>query len=738
MLKLAHCIYPPYHPYKERPIVKQEVSVDDKKMTCRQRICEHLKSKMPTIHLMCSALTHRYLYYLPTSFFIVAMRSATLFALALFCILNVVRLNAIACDRDQVTVHIVLSQFGATVWVDGERRGNAPLKPLCLQGGLHVIKLVRPSRPGRSAKQVSRLVWVPHHGSWSVDLSTIRLESDPSEVVEIGEIKPRLSRSSSESSQTSSSSSRVRQRRPLSDLSPPTQLTLRGEISNLGSTQDPTHDTLLSAYELILGHHDADYSDPGLRFGVHMISRQDLWVGDLPLHHATPWTRDQSRISARESWLGWRMNSSGTLQIQGGRLRDHIGRRQLVMDGLSAQTRWGTLTKSWSAKMSVGRGAETIVDQMISTSSPHLAPARLMISTRGDISDGAQSATLSLDALLPLSHDGALGRDQDEVSPWFTPPKLRSPHHLWAISSRLQHQDFKLDGHVSLNLSSDNAHGSHESKQKTETLSHELTPLSAWSLSLSWGENGPKPSGEAQKQSRTWSVQGEISQRAGDYWDQVALPGVVWSDAHQAPVTLAHVNSVWRRLSLHFDMRRGVAPLWRGADGHRREGSVYRYRIAWNDLNDDRQGSLATESSTQGLTLAATLWDTQRGARRWGINPWAEREVLSSRIQSALGVGWRHRWRLSSDAAPNADLRFEVMGYLDPIKLSTHDQSSMKSDDALDIDLVWAEGLITYQEDRLKLSAHCGRPLNLPQMITRNMWLVRCGLRLTIDAPVTF
>ena len=114
-------------PYKERPIVKQEVSTDDKKNQEMTRLNHALDLKMLTPHYMSCSRDCRCVGFS-------AIRQVIWFAVALVFQITFNRGNlvAYACDSDKVEVQIVLSQFGATVWIDGEQRGKAPLKSLCL------------------------------------------------------------------------------------------------------------------------------------------------------------------------------------------------------------------------------------------------------------------------------------------------------------------------------------------------------------------------------------------------------------------------------------------------------------------------------------------------------------------------------------------------------------------------------------------------------------------------------
>ena len=646
------------------------------------------------------------------------------------------------CPLRASKLSLEMSQFGATVWVDGVLLGRAPLPPLCVSGGLHLIEI---QRGGRSRGGVAkRLIWAPSSGAWTLDLSDVSLTPTRS----TPEPTPESTlKSASRAQSTSSTRPSPRERgaalrqeerdqragQDRAKTAPETAetqsetifLSFRGAFTDL-SARAPRHRTLLSAHELSL---DSDQRDtPGWRCRASMLSRQDLWTGDLTLHHDPAWRSEESQLFTRRLSLGWRKaHHSLDARIEVGRAPEIFGQRSLLMDGVRAQVSWPLSARAelgaqdqWSLTVEglIARGAERAVSfgdlDPVASPTPsqplnaHDETGRALM--RMSASRGS-SLTLSTSLLIPFS------------SPLARPV---APSTMSTATSRELSPLLLLEARGAYELLSLNALATlYPERFTTESearLSEIKRSLSEALLRLNLGE-----SREGQ---HDWDVTLWGSWRSGDRWDQLTIPGMVWPQAYLGSRADLGGYARWSRWQLSARNTQGVAPYWHTPHLTPLRGSVRRAELSWNrargELHAPKRRAREREGS-RGLSASLVLWELQDTARRWGLNPWSAQTATSPSRRVALGLGWRSVLSLSS----RAHLSLEGSVHIDPLQLTS---ATFDDVSALWGSTIWAEVRARYQRDQLSVSTYCGQPLELPQLPAPNLWLTQCGVTLSISA----
>ena len=675
------------------------------------------------------------------------------------------------CLRTEALIKVYSQEYGAVLWIDGERYGFIPIKTFCLSSGLHHFALhtvsglntVNTQQFAHQRAVRSQVLWIPNTIDLSIDLSRLSLSNT---------VK-----------QTELNSSRL--------------ISLDAEFSTPSARAQMTPDEpkrwldhlLLSSEFVAVNSHTAmmNSSDQGLKSNGHFLNRQsvsyrnapaerlqiraelrglkDLVEPDYRVHLQDPWSK-KFKLWVQELNVGFHWSLGNPISHQNSRVRDGDGQIKLgrmlvqhgartnLLDGLAlSQSFFRYEGSEWLNDLKFNVSVATNRSQKLSFNQAHSIISQSQnqnLWTELGLSYTQQSrlrsrvSTLKMNVSLLQMNTKALGDRSPLTSSW-----NEDYDRLGLLELEWLDDDQYISSHLAINSSSQLSH----SHQKI-ALNHQRSNLKFRAL---------------------WTYY------AGDVWDQQWLTPVLWPNTYQDSQLSLRQALIWNGVQFAYGYQQGAKPTWYGVKSNQQAtgqalsvtwgalGSAF-VRLARSNFLEHR---LMTSSDLSQVGLSHSHLGTQfgQGNSDSHVGPQSLKSASPSSILSIskFGVHWdfgfewlliqNHQaqdWsqapanqsdsllgsaNISSDSPDevNRDTKTYVISSAWRM-LKNYTRQQIKWEARLSYAYLekelWPELSLAWRYEQLELSAQCAKPLSSPLLLSLNRWFSYCGLQLELDAWV--
>ena len=600
------------------------------------------------------------------------------------------------CAQGEVLLTLKSEEYGAELWIDGERVGRIPLPQQCLSSGLHLFTLKRSSfsAKGTQTKHYRRLFWIPLGDQVELKLSGLIWEGDTESPLSRSLISDGSVEGFKNENVSFLSTQKNRSRLELTSVASSELLYLntRHHVSRAH------HSNLVNANRLKIDPNRSeekvdDSSKRRVALTLDILSFQDLIDDALPVHPLSPWGSEEARLRVRTLSLSVRLGSDREwegVQLSAGRfaVNETITpqSRKWSIDGLKALTK--VSRGLWLLEVKLSAGAESsaqIEDQVEATEKELWIKSDLSLTHR--MAHGGLSWNLAhLESMTKTNGDSS---------------------RLFITSLSLSKDELRSSVGASLT-------------ERSELSIFESDLVFKGFLDGTFG----------------------LKYHAGDRWDQRWSFGEVNPLVYTKPNLSVLTQFGWNSLHFVAEHMRGHAPRWSLAPNSEFEsGQSIKLQLHWGsrlsrpmahliELTPQTKTPPYLKEPKVGLILGFTQYLMDDVGSRWSLAPWASISSRGPRQMTVMSAGWS--FALDRNRRPRVILRGLMSSALGSQKLSSILSRPLEEG------YIWPEVELSWSYERVKLDGYCGYPLEQYGLVAPNLWRASCGLRFGLSAPLEF